>query len=491
MNKSRRSIITVGVVSALAVLSSLGTAASAGNSQSSSGVERIDYVVRFNPGVDVASEVAAQRRLGVGVRATFQQVFPGAVMTLDTTQVEGLRRNPKVATIEADGPVAINDTQAGATWGLDRIDQRSLPLSGSFTWLGNGAGVTAYIIDTGILAGHVEFGGRVGSGYTAIADTNGTTDCNGHGTHVAGTVGGATYGVAKNVSLIPVRVLDCTGSGSMSGVIAGIDWMIAHHTAGVPAVANMSLGGGAYSTLDAAVQSAVNDGITMAVAAGNNNLDACNYSPARAAAAITVGATTSTDARASYSNYGTCLDIFAPGSSITSAWSTSTTATNTISGTSMATPHVTGVAAVMLSLDPTLSPTALTSAMTATATTGVVTSAGTGSPNRLLFLNSATTPPPTATAPSAPTGVSAVAGSRSASVSWTQGSIGGSALTSQTITIYQGTKAVGTVSVSATATSATISRLTAGVTYTFTVKATNAIGTSAESTKSNAVKVLK
>jgi subtilisin family serine protease len=216
-----------------------------------------------------------------------------------------------------------------------------------------------------------------------VGDGRGGIDCNGHGTHVAGTVGGSTYGVAKGVTLIAVRVLDCSGSGTNSGVIAGIDWVASNRV--LPAVANMSLGGGASQAVDDAVARLTGAGVTLAVAAGNENQDACNTSPARAPSAITVGATTSSDARASFSNWGTCLDIFAPGNNITSSWYSSTTATNTISGTSMASPHVAGVAALYLQGNPSATPATVTSAITSTATTGVVTSAGTGSPNRLLY----------------------------------------------------------------------------------------------------------
>jgi serine protease len=223
----------------------------------------------------------------------------------------------------------------------------------------------------------------MGNGYTAINDGRGTTDCNGHGTHVAGTVGGSVHGVAKGVTIHPVRVLGCNGSGTNSGVIAGMDWVTANRVR--PAVANMSLGGGASSTTDSAVQRMVNAGVTVVVAAGNNNASACNYSPARAAAAITVGSTTNTDARSSFSNYGTCLDIFAPGSSITSAWYTSSTATNTISGTSMASPHVAGAAALYLALNPSATPAQVTTAIINASTPNKVTGAQTGSPNRLLY----------------------------------------------------------------------------------------------------------
>ncbi|QBR93947.1 S8 family peptidase [Nocardioides euryhalodurans] len=328
----------------------------------------------------------------------FSTVLEGFSARMSDRAVARLQENPNVAFIEADQRVSVDATQSPATWGLDRIDQRNLPLDNAYTYTPTGQGVTAYIIDTGILASHNEFGGRVGSGYTAINDGRGTSDCNGHGTHVAGTVGGTTYGVAKQVSLRPVRVLDCNGSGSTSGVIAGVDWVTSNHAAGAPAVANMSLGGGVSSALDTAVNNSIADGVTYAVAAGNENTNACNGSPSRVASALTVGSTTSTDARSSFSNYGSCLDLFAPGSAITSAWHTGNAATNTISGTSMATPHVAGVAALYLQGSPSASPATVNNAITSTATTGVVSGAQTGSPNRLLYsplTGGGTTPPPT------------------------------------------------------------------------------------------------
>jgi subtilisin family serine protease len=295
----------------------------------------------------------------------------------------GLSHNPNVEFIEADQEITLDATQSSATWGLDRIDQRRLPLNGTYTYNATGSGVTAYIIDTGIRISHNQFGGRASYGYDFVSNDSTASDCNGHGTHVAGTVGGSTYGVAKAVSLVAVRVLNCSGSGTTSGVIAGINWVTSKHTTG-KAVANMSLGGSASSSLDTAVNNSINDGIVYAVAAGNSNASACNYSPARVGNAITVGATTSTDARASYSNKGSCLDLFAPGSSITSAWYTSNTATNTISGTSMATPHVTGVAALYLQGHG-ATPTQVRNAIVGAATQNVVTNAGTGSPNLLLY----------------------------------------------------------------------------------------------------------
>lgn len=340
-------------------------------------------VLKSNPGMARAAEVA--RGLGVAaVQHEYNDAMKGFAAKLSDAEAARLARDPRVAFVEQDQVVTIETTQSGATWGLDRIDQRARPLSGTYTYNSIGAGVMAYIIDTGIRFAHNEFGGRASSGFDAV-DGGSADDCNGHGTHVAGTVGGTNYGVAKGVTLVGVRVLDCAGSGSTSGVIAGIDWVTSNHTGTLPAVANMSLGGGASTALDNAVSASIADGVTYAVAAGNSNRDACRTSPARTPNAITVGATTSTDARASYSNYGSCLDIFAPGSSITSSWYTSNTATNTISGTSMATPHVAGVAAVYLGTNTSASPATVRSVLVGNATAGVVTSAGRGSPNLLLF----------------------------------------------------------------------------------------------------------
>ncbi len=338
------------------------------------------------------------------VHHTYTAALKGFAATLPAQAVEALRKNPNIAYIEADQMVSLSGSQTGATWGLDRIDQRDLPLNSTYNYNQTGAGVNAYIIDTGIRKTHVEFGGRAYHGYTAISDGRGSDDCNGHGTHVAGTVGGATYGVAKGVKLYAVRVLNCNGSGTNSGVIAGVDWVTQNHVK--PAVANMSLGGSASTALDTAVNNSINAGVVYAIAAGNDNKNACNYSPARVANALTVGSTTNTDARSSFSNYGSCLDLFAPGSSITSAWYTSDSATNTISGTSMATPHVAGAVALYLETNPTASVSTVNSAIINNATTGKVTSPGTGSPNRLLYSLFGSSPTPTPTpVPPTPTPV--------------------------------------------------------------------------------------
>jgi subtilisin family serine protease len=350
---------------------------------SSQGIDG-QYIVVLNEGANPRSVAAVA---GVSPRYVYTASVNGFAATLNAGQLNALQHNPNVAYVEQDQPVAANTIQTGATWGIDRIDQHDLPLSTTFSYLNTGAGVHAYIVDTGMRLTHTQFVGRATSGYDAI-DGGSADDCNGHGTHVAGTVGGTTVGVAKGVSLVAVRVLDCAGSGSWSGVIAGVDWVAAN--AIKPAVANMSLGGGASTTLDNAVANAVASGVTFVVAAGNGNTGgkaqpACNYSPSRVPTAITVGATGSNDAKASYSNYGTCVDIFAPGNSILSAWYTSDTAGNTISGTSMASPHVAGVAALYLESNGSASPATVSNALTSGATLNKVTSAGTGSPNRLLF----------------------------------------------------------------------------------------------------------
>lgn len=345
------------------------------------------YVVTLKKGAGLKAASSAGRDLveeyGGTVKRTFRSALNGYSAELSAAEARRLAADPAIASVEQDQVFTAFATQAGAPWGLDRSDQASLPLSGTYTYPDTaGSGVTAYVIDTGVRISHSQFGGRAVNGYDAVDGDSVAQDGNGHGTHVASTIAGSTYGIAKQAKIVAVRVLNNAGSGTTAGVVAGIDWVTTNHSG--PSVANLSLGGGASTAIDTAVRNSISSGVTYAVAAGNSSANASSYSPARVTEAITVGATTSTDARASYSNYGSVLDIFAPGSSITAGWYTSDTATNTISGTSMATPHVAGAAAVYLAGHPSATPAQVASALTAGAVTGKVTGPGTGSPNRLL-----------------------------------------------------------------------------------------------------------
>ncbi|MDS7944568.1 S8 family peptidase [Acinetobacter sp. V110_1] len=362
---------------------------SAIDSSQAKGIIKNQYIVILNkdigPAKDFAQNIAKQH--GGRVLQSYDSALKGFAIylpdTAGTAFIEAMKKNPQVLSVENDTVVNIDaTTQSNPDWGLDRIDQKALPLNSAYSYSQTGSGTTAYIVDTGILSTHQEFSGRVLNGYTAISDGNGTTDCNGHGTHVAGTVGGTTYGVAKSVRLVPVRILGCDGSGASSNVIAGLDWILKNGSK--PAVVNMSLGGAASSSLDSAVENLYNNGYVMVVAAGNSNTDACTSSPARTSNAITVAATDNTDTRASYSNYGSCVDVFAPGSQINSSWIGSNTATKVLNGTSMATPHVAGVVAEMLQSTPTATPQTILTNLLNQATSNVVKNPS-GSPNRLLY----------------------------------------------------------------------------------------------------------
>jgi subtilisin family serine protease len=355
------------------------------------------YLVVFKDGVPASSRAHSTdvaSRYGAKIRHVYSHALHGFAATMSESAARRLAARPDVAFVEQDGLVQALATQTNPpSWGLDRIDQRDLPLNNSYTYPTTAPNVRAYVLDTGIRTTHTTFGGRASWGTNTTGDGN-NSDCHGHGTHVAGTIGGSQYGVAKAVSLVAVKVLNCAGSGTFAGIAAGVDWVTAHRTPGVPAVANMSLGGaGSSAVVENAVRNSIAAGIVYAIASGNSNADACNFTPARVAEAITVNASTRTDARASFSNWGTCTDIFAPGDGITSAWATSDTATNTISGTSMAAPHVAGAAALILADNPGLTPAQVATVLLGNATPNKITNPGTGSPNRLLFVAQGPPPP--------------------------------------------------------------------------------------------------
>ncbi len=354
------------------------------------------YIVVFKSEVDDVDGEASQlsARYGAAIRHTYKSALKGMAIELSDAKVAALRAEPSVAYVEQDQVMSINLTQSSATWGIDRIDQRNLPLSGTYTYGADGTGVTVYIIDTGINFTHTEYAGRAFKGIDEVNAGGTAADCNGHGSHVAGTVGGTLYGVAKNVRLVAVRVLDCSGSGSTTGVIAGIDWVTANKV--LPAAANMSLGGGFSAALNTAVENSIKSGVVYGIAAGNSSADACTFSPASAPSAITVGATDILDGFASFSNFGTCVDINAPGVNITSAWIGGNTATNTISGTSMAAPHVVGAAALYLQVNPTATPLQTRNVLVSNGTPNKITSLPSGTPNTLLysaFITAGPTPP--------------------------------------------------------------------------------------------------
>ncbi|MGH2795520.1 MAG: S8 family serine peptidase [Actinomycetota bacterium] len=379
---TRKVLIVLALTSALA--SQIATAAPA--------PRLARFIVTLRDSVADPAAVARQHTAlqGARVHHVYSHALKGYTATLSEAAAASLIGDARVAGIERDGIMRVETTQTSATWGIDRIDQANLPLSGTFTYNNTGAGIKIYILDTGIRFTHSQFGGRATSGADFI-DGGPADDCYGHGTHVAGTAAGSTYGVAKAASLVAVRVLGCNGSGATSGVIAGVDWVTGNHQAGQPAVANMSLGGGASTALDNAVRNSIADGVSYTLSAGNGNIlgfaaNACNYSPARVAEAMTISGSRQNDAKISWANYGNCVDWFAPGYQITSAWHTSNTATNTISGTSMSAPHTAGVAALYLQGNPGASPAAVRQALFTLTTKGKVTSANTAN-NHLLFTN--------------------------------------------------------------------------------------------------------
>ena len=426
---------------------------------------------------DRATPAAADTAEDIGgeVVHEYTEVLSGFSAELTPAEAAEVLADPRVESVVEDGRVRASANQLYAPWGLDRIDQRSLPLDRAYGYSQTGAGVTAFVIDSGIRATHSQFGGRVTSGWDFEDGDANATDCLGHGTHVAGIIGGSTYGVAKGVAEVALRVLDCEGWGRESNVIAALDWVVAHPPAG-RSVVNLSLGGDADSLVDQAVARTVAAGIPVVVAAGNDGRNACSYSPARAASAVTVAASDSSDRRAWFSNYGSCVDLFAPGVDIRSASSTSNSATMVESGTSMAAPHVTGIVARMLQADPSLTPAQISARLASTATTGRITDR-VGSPNRLAYLA-----PPARRAPAAPGKVSVKTAAKTATgtVSWTAPTdIGTSPITAYKIT-RDGTdnqlRGATTVTVPASSRSATVTGLRGNRTYHLTVRAVNGVG---------------
>ena len=380
---------------------SVENVAGAGQQSARSDAESFVVSVADEPALDAV--LATMATHGVTPSNTWRGGLNGFVAALDPFVVDELDQRPDVVAIEPDDRVAAASTQVNPPWGLDRIDQRSLPLDAGFTSAPTGAGVVAYVIDSGLRLSHTEFTGRVLRSAYYLNDGLEAWDCSGHGTHVAGTLGGTTYGVAKQVGIIPVKVLDCAGNGTSSSVIAGINWVINDHAAGAPAVANISIGGDPSATVDGAVQALINDGVTVVVAAGNAlpAQPSCSVSPARVPAAITVAASEIDDDDADYSNFGACNDIFAPGSDILSAEWTGDTATAVRSGTSMASPHVAGAAALLLAAQPGASPAAVWSALDAASTKGAISECC-GDPDKLLYVDPTAPPPPPPPPPASP-----------------------------------------------------------------------------------------
>ncbi|HSU35612.1 MAG TPA: S8 family serine peptidase [Propionibacteriaceae bacterium] len=442
------------------------------------------YIIKTKTSLAAKALAVDVDAAGGQIKNRYKRVYPGFAAELTAAQVRAVKRDPQVESITADGVVHSTTSQTNPTWGLDRVDQRPTAGDGEYRYASTGAGVTAYIVDTGIRFSHREFHGSAVSGYDFVDDDADASDCDGHGTHVAGTVGGATYGVAKGVKLVSVRVLDCAGSGTVSGVIAGIDWVATHHSG--PSVLNMSLGGGADDALDQAVAAASADGVSVVVAAGNDYDNACYSSPAGAPSAITVGATDARDDRAEFSNAGPCVDLFAPGLGVRSSWGTSDTATSTISGTSMATPHVSGIASRYLQRHPSATPSQVAAAIRAAATRGTVGDPQ-GAPNLLAYVA------PSLELPGKTVIRKASSGSTSGSLvsltaRWAKPATGGAVAKYYVTAIRKSTGTKKTVIVSSATLSKKITGLRKNASYVIRVYARNATGNGVNSSLSNTIK---
>lgn len=461
---------------------------------SGAGCETQTYLIRYKVGSDLQVE---QRGLGSRVKGNFTGLVPFFAAELTASELAEISRFSTVQAIEPDQVIQVNATQQNPVWGLDRIDQSNLPVSNSFTYQATGLGVDVFVVDTGVLGSHQDFSGRVSAGYSSVADGPGNGDCNGHGTHVAGTIAGSRFGVAKAASIIPVRVLSCDGSGTLSGVISGLSWIGANHD-GSPAVVNLSLGSGVSTSMDAAVQALIDRGITVVAAAGNSASDACQASPARVPTAITVASSTATDTFSSFSNSGPCVDLIAPGSAVTSAYFGSNTATRTLSGTSMAAPHVAGVVAQLLETQP-LVPAQVAEQIISASVAGVITGVPAATPNRLLQLVEIAANPDlddenlgapadeeeVETPPVAPGKPIATTRGNSANVSWKRPAKFASSLVAQELKLYAFGELVTQFEIGPNVDNLEINGLEFGIGYTVTLKLVNEFGPSAESTQSD------
>ena len=464
------------------VIAAVGLPLSASAQPGRPGTEAVKKYLVQTRSVSAAGEVAGDvAKSGGKVNNVYSRAFAGFAATLTADQVHLLKSNGRVKSITADAVFHSTTIQDNPTWGLDRIDQRDTSGDHRYGYSTTGTGVTAFVVDTGIGLTHQQFGGRAKSGYDFVDYDNNASDCHGHGTHVSGTIGGSTYGVAKGVKLVAVRVLDCNGSGWASDIIDALDWVIAHKTG--PSVVNMSIGGDAFDPLDEAVERTVAAGITVVVAAGNDGGDACDSSPARAPDAITVAATDSDDWSPSWSNVGSCVDLFAPGVDVKSASNSSNTATEVMSGTSMASPHVAGLAARYLEENPQAAPEEVADALTASATENVVQDAG-DTPNLLAY---AVAPDDRAPGVATKVTVSTKKSAKKATMKWgVPSDDGGDAVTHYRVARNgKDSQGVGprTVIVSAKSRSYTFSRLRKGFSYTLSVSAINSVGTGVAVTK--------